>query len=68
MEKYVVTLQTFSKTFAMCGFRIGYACASRKLIQAMSKTHTYITLAPNTFSQLLALKALTIEKKYIERI
>ncbi len=68
MEDHVVTFQTFSKTYAMCGFRLGYACGPEDLIKAMSKVHTYITLCPGTFSQLLGLKALSLKKSYINKM
>lgn len=59
MEDYVVTFKTFSKSYAMCGFRLGYAIGPREFIQEMNKVHHYITLtAPHT-SQLVGLKALT---------
>ncbi len=68
MDKYVVTFQTFSKTYAMCGYRIGYAVAPRRLAEAMTKTHIYSTLAAPTISQMVATKALTISHLYLERM
>lgn len=66
MEDYVVTFQTFSKSYAMCGYRVGYAVGPRLLMEAMTKTHMYSTIAAPTISQLVAAKALTIDKKYID--
>lgn len=68
MEKYVVTFQTFSKSYAMCGFRLGYACGPEDLIEAMAKSAHYITICAPHISQLLAMKALTLPKRYIERM
>lgn len=63
--KNVTTFQTFSKSFAMCGFRLGYAIGSAGLIKDMTKVHHYITLSAPHISQLTGIKALTISKKYI---
>ncbi len=66
MEDYVVTFQTFSKSYAMCGYRVGYAVGPRLLMDAMTKTHMYSTIAAPTISQMVAAKALTIDKKYTD--
>ncbi|MBI2671982.1 pyridoxal phosphate-dependent aminotransferase [Candidatus Woesearchaeota archaeon] len=68
MEDYVVTFQTFSKSYAMCGFRLGYACGPKKLIEAMTKVSHYITLAPPSLSQLIGIKALSLPQIYIEKM
>src|SRR3989344_6876093 len=39
MHDYVVTFQTFSKSSAMCGFRVGYAAGPHNIIKAMEKVH-----------------------------
>ncbi|QQG40187.1 MAG: aminotransferase class I/II-fold pyridoxal phosphate-dependent enzyme [Candidatus Aenigmatarchaeota archaeon] len=62
MEDYVVTFQSFSKTFAMPGFRIGYAVGPKPLIEAMSKLHIYTTLCAPTPSQMAATVALNDTK------
>ncbi len=66
MQNRVVTLQTFSKSHAMCGFRVGYAVANPELIKAMSKIHIYSTLTACTLSQMLAQKALTLSPRYTQ--
>ena len=66
MEKYIVTFQTFSKSYAMCGFRLGYAHGPKELIKAMSKSSHYVTLCAPTISQLLGVKALSLPNKYIQ--
>lgn len=68
MENYVATFQSFSKTYAMAGFRIGYACGPEKLVKAMDKVSHYITLCPTNISQRLAIKALSLPNKYIEKM
>ena len=58
MEKRVITLQSFSKTYAMPGFRIGYAAGPPELINAMKKVHIYSSICAPTISQLAAIEAL----------
>lgn len=62
MEDYVVTFQSFSKTFAMPGFRVGYACGPKPLIEAMAKVHVYTSLCSPTPSQMAAAVALNDTK------
>ena len=68
MEKNVVTFQSFSKSYAMCGFRLGYAVAHNKLAEAMTKAHVYTTLTAPTISQLLGIKALSLPNYHISRM
>ena len=68
MSDYVVSFYTFSKSYAMCGFRLGYAVGPKDLIEAMSKTSHYITLAPPTISQLVGIEALKLPLRYIEQM
>lgn len=64
MKDYVVSLFTLSKSYAMCGYRIGYSVGPADLIEAMAKSHTYTTLATPTISQMLAVKALQLPKTH----
>lgn len=66
--KYAVTFQTFSKSHAMCGFRVGYTVGPTNLIKAMTESHVYTTLTAPTVSQLMAAKALQISQIYTERM
>ena len=68
MEKYTITVQSFSKSFAMCGFRLGYASGPKDLIDAMVKSSHYVTLCAPHISQLLGVKALQISNKYVENM
>ncbi|MCG2717577.1 MAG: aminotransferase class I/II-fold pyridoxal phosphate-dependent enzyme [Nanoarchaeota archaeon] len=68
MGDYVVTFQSFSKTYAMCGFRVGYAVGPEKLMKAMTKTHIYSTICSPTISQKVAAETLKISNKYVDRM
>ena len=37
LEDYVLTINSFSKTFAMTGFRVGYICANEKIMENLIK-------------------------------
>jgi aminotransferase len=58
----VITTQSFSKTFAMCGFRVGYAAANEKIIKEMKEFKLCTTLSAPTFAQLAAVEALRNSK------
>ncbi|MGQ9589930.1 MAG: aminotransferase class I/II-fold pyridoxal phosphate-dependent enzyme [Planctomycetota bacterium] len=58
MKERTVFLHGFSKAFAMTGFRLGYACSSPDLVEAMMKIHQYTMLCAPTPSQKGALEAL----------
>jgi len=64
MDKHVLTFQTFSKSYAMCGYRVGYVCGPQNVIEVMTKTHVYSTICAPTISQMLAVKALSLPNKY----
>lgn len=58
IKKQVIYMNGFSKAYAMTGFRIGYACASSKVIEAMTKIHQYTMLCAPITGQLAAVEAL----------
>ena len=66
MGDYVVTFFTFSKSYAMCGYRVGYAVGPEDVIKAMTKVTHYITLSAPNISQLVATRALQLNNRYIE--
>ena len=58
MKERTITLNGFSKAFAMTGWRMGYACAPRELLSVMLKVHQYTILCAPTAGQYAALEAL----------
>jgi len=66
MQDHVLTLHSFSKTYAMAGFRLGYAAGPKKIIEAMTKLHIFSTISAPTLSQLAGLDALKGSQKCIE--
>lgn len=58
MKDHVIYLNGFSKTYAMTGFRIGWACGPKKIIGAMTKIHQYTILCASITGQIAACEAL----------
>jgi len=54
-----VIINGFSKTYAMTGWRIGYAISNEKIINAMVKVQQYTSTCPVSFVQKAAAFALT---------
>lgn len=50
--------KSFSKTYAMTGFRLGYVISSEKLIKNLLKVHSYTTISIPTFVQKAGVEAL----------
>lgn len=53
-----VTINGFSKSYAMTGWRLGYAAGHSTLINAMTKIHQYAIMSSPTTSQYAAIEAL----------
>lgn len=58
MKERTIYLNGFSKAFAMTGWRIGYICGPKELINQMVKIHQYTTLCAPIISQYGAIEAL----------
>jgi aminotransferase len=58
MRERTILLGGFSKSFAMTGWRIGYAAAPAEILGAMRKVHQYTIMSAPTIAQYAALEAL----------
>ena len=58
MEERTITVNGFSKTYAMTGWRIGYASASSAIIDQMLKIQQYSVTCASAFAQKAAIAAL----------
>ena len=58
MYERTVTVNGFSKAFAMTGWRLGYACGPAPIIKEMTKIHQYAIMCAPTTSQYAAIEAL----------
>ena len=58
MQERIILINGFSKAYAMTGWRLGYACGPRKIIEQMTKLHQYAIMCAPTTSQYAAVEAL----------
>lgn len=58
MFEKTLVINGFSKTYAMTGWRLGYVCASKEVIDILSKYHQYAILCAPTISQFAGIEAL----------
>ena len=57
MKERTVLINGFSKSHAMTGWRLGYACAPAPIIEQMLKIHQYAIMCAPTTSQYAAVEA-----------
>jgi aminotransferase len=58
MRERTITVNGFSKIYAMTGWRLGYAAADHELVKAMIRIHQYTTVCATSFAQWGAIEAL----------
>ena len=60
MKERTITVNGFSKAYAMTGWRLGYMAADRGIIKAASKVQSQFTSAPSTITQCAGIAAMGI--------
>ena len=65
MQERTILINGFSKAYAMTGWRLGYACGPRKIIEQMTKLHQYAIMCAPTTSQYAAVDALRNGDDYV---
>lgn len=68
MKDRTIYLAGFSKSYAMTGWRVGYACAPAEVIEQMMKIHQYTVMCVPTAGQYAALEALTNGEGEVRRM
>lgn len=68
MRERTVVVGGFSKSHAMTGWRMGYACAPKPIIAAMTKLHQFGIMSAPTTSQYAAVEAMRSGDEDIERM
>ncbi len=58
MKERTLTINGFSKSYAMTGWRLGYICGPKEIIRQMTKIHQYAIMCAPTNSQYAAVEAL----------
>ena len=65
LKNKVVTMNGVSKSYAMTGWRIGYAAGEKEIIKAISKIQSQSTTNPSSISQAAAVEALNGAQDFI---
>lgn len=58
MKERTILINGFSKAYAMTGWRLGYACGPKEIIEQMVKIHQFAIMCAPTNSQYAAISAL----------
>ncbi len=58
MRERTILINGFSKAYAMTGWRLGYACGPREILEQMTKLHQFAIMCAPTTSQYAAVEAL----------
>ena len=65
IKNKVVTMNGVSKSYAMTGWRIGYAAGDKEIIKAIAKIQSQSTTNPSSISQAAAVEALNGKQDFI---
>lgn len=68
MKERTILINGFSKAYAMTGWRLGYACAPKEIIEQMTKIHQFAIMCAPTTSQYAAVEALKHGDKDVEEM
>ena len=66
MEQRTIIINGFSKSFAMTGWRLGYALGNHEIIEQMVKIHQFAVMCAPTISQYAAIEAMEQGDRDIE--
>ena len=58
LKDHLILLNGFSKSWAMTGYRLGYACGPHDVVDAMMKIHQYGIMSAPTLSQAAGVEAM----------
>ena len=68
MKERTILINGFSKAYAMTGWRLGYACGPKKILEQILKIHQYAIMCAPTNSQFAAVEALKNGDGDVERM
>jgi len=66
VKRRTITVNGFSKAYAMTGWRLGYAAAEKPIAQAMAELQSHSTSGPSSITQKAALAGLEGDQRYVE--
>jgi aspartate/methionine/tyrosine aminotransferase len=64
----VILINGFSKTYAMTGWRLGYAVANKNIIEAMNRIQQATTTCPASFVQRAGIAALKGPQEHVKKM
>jgi aspartate/methionine/tyrosine aminotransferase len=65
---HVVTINSFSKTFNMCGYRVGYLYSNDKtIIDGVCEIKTHTSMNTSIISQMMAFEATKIDRNFVKK-
>jgi len=68
MRERTILIGGFSKDYAMTGWRIGFACAPREVLEGLARVHQYIIMTAPTVSQYGALQGLNCCEDFVSHM
>lgn len=68
MRERTIVINGFSKSYAMTGWRLGYACGPKNILEQMLKIHQFAIMCAPTTSQYAAIEALRNGDTDVERM
>ena len=68
MQERTILINGFSKSYAMTGWRLGYACGPKEIIKQMTKIHQFAIMCAPTTSQYAAVEALKKGDEEVEKM
>ena len=68
MRDRTITINGFSKTYSMTGWRLGYVIGPKEIMEQVKKIHQFVVMSAPTISQYAGLEALRNGDNDIERM
>lgn len=66
--KHVITINSFSKTYSMCGLRVGYLWSrDTEFVQAVIAMKVHTSMNTNLLAQEMALRATKVPRSFVKR-
>ncbi|RLI15681.1 MAG: pyridoxal phosphate-dependent aminotransferase [Candidatus Hecatellales archaeon] len=68
MKERTITVNAFSKTYAMTGWRLGYLAAPEQIVSEIVKLQMYTAVCATSFAQKAAVEALRGPQSFVEEM
>lgn len=68
MRERTITVNGFSKAYAMTGWRLGYLAAEKPIVKAASKLQGQFTSAPSSITQAAGIAALQMDREPVQEM